>query len=118
MVGTRRELSRFVLGTVGKFNLVLAQPAIHEAFAVFGVETMSTQTNKIVLRGTSVEVSLDGDEVVALTVNGTPVFESPYVEKGDIVVKHAGTPEAYIATDSFETLRRALKLLEPTRRRA
>jgi|HubBroStandDraft_2_1064218.scaffolds.fasta_scaffold01894_4 hypothetical protein len=79
---------------------------------------MTSQTNKIVLRGTIVEVSLDGDQVVALNINGAPVIVSPEVEKGDIVVRRGGTLDAYILTDSFDTVRRALKLLEPPRRRA
>jgi hypothetical protein len=32
--------------------------------------------------------------------------------RADIVVKRGGTSEAYIKTDSFETVKRALKLLE------
>jgi hypothetical protein len=76
---------------------------------------MTTKTSKLVLRGATVEVSLDGDEIVALNINGTPVIVSPDVEKGDIVVRRGGTSDAYILTDSFDTVRRALKLLEGTK---
>ena len=75
---------------------------------------MKTQVNKIVLPGndTIVEVSFDGDVVTAVSINDTPVIVSPDLEKGDIVVKHGGTRDAYMLTDSFDTVRRWLKLLE------
>jgi hypothetical protein len=80
---------------------------------------MTINISKLFLNsGPVVEVSRDGDVVVAVSINGIPVVVSKNVEAGDIVVKHGGTSGAYILTDSFDTVRRALKLLEPTRRRA
>ena len=67
---------------------------------------------KLPRRGPTVEVTIEGDEITTLSVNGTPVIVSPDVEPGDIVVKRGGTQEAYIKTDSFDTVKRALKLLE------
>jgi len=70
---------------------------------------------KLPRRGPTIEVTFEGDEITTLYVNGTPVIVSPDVEPGDIVVKLGGTPEAYIMTDSFDTVKNALKLLEARR---
>ena len=75
-------------------------------------ESVTKNFVKLPLHGPTVEVIFEGDKITALSLNGHPVFVSPYVEKGDIVVKQGGTPEVYILTDSFETVYRALKLLE------
>jgi hypothetical protein len=78
---------------------------------------MSDQTNKIVLprRGPTVVVSFDEDQISAVTINGHPVIASPDVPKGEIEVKRGGTSDAYIMTDSFDTVKHALKLLEAHR---
>jgi hypothetical protein len=78
------------------------------------VHPMTAQISKIVLpgHGPTVDVSFDGDEIVALNINSYPVIVGPDVEKGDIVVKRGGTSDAYILTDSFDTVKHALKLLE------
>jgi hypothetical protein len=76
-------------------------------------DSVTKNSVKLPRRGPTIEVTIEGDEITTLYVNGVPVIVSPDVEKGDIMVKRGGTPEAYIMTDSFETLKRALKLLEP-----
>jgi hypothetical protein len=72
------------------------------------------QVSKIVLprRGPSVEVEFDANGVDAVSINGLPVIVSPTAEKGDIKIMRGKTADAYILTDSYETVRRALKLLE------
>jgi len=75
---------------------------------------MDNRVSKIVFphRGPNVEVTVDENGVEAVSLNGLPVIVSPTAEKGDIKIMRGKTADAYILTDSYETVRRALKLLE------
>lgn len=75
-------------------------------------DSITRNVIKLPRRGPTVDVIFEGDEITTLRVNGVPVILSSDVDPGDIVVKGSGTPEAYILTDSFDTVKRALKLLE------